>query len=93
MTMRTFRHLSICSAQSPCSPPRALVHAQQLDTQALGDDLGLFQVRPHFHVLTGAGAHVERSAIDDLLEGYSRPREAALGGGAAPERCSMRQAA
>ncbi len=32
--------------------------AQQLDSQVLGDGIELFQVRPNFYVLTGAGAHV-----------------------------------
>ena len=32
--------------------------AQQLDAQALGDGLELFQIRPNFYVLTGAGGHI-----------------------------------
>ncbi len=36
----------------------AVTFAQQLDAQQLGDGIELFQVRPNFYVLTGAGANV-----------------------------------
>ncbi len=61
MTIRAIRYLPalLCALGATwaldCQRP---AFAQQLDARDLGDGMELFQIRPNFHVLIGAGANV-----------------------------------
>lgn len=62
MSIRAIRYVSalLCALGATVVLGRAGqgAFAQQLEYQQLGDGMNLFQIRPNFYVLTGAGANV-----------------------------------
>ncbi len=58
MTIRVMHYLPALLCALAMLGGQQVAFAGQLDSRALGDGMELFQVRPNFYVLTGAGAHV-----------------------------------